>query len=404
MKKIVHLVEYILMFLLIIEANSIYTDQFGTSKIRFLIIAIMGVLVLLNSVQLVVTRNVIKKVLTFYILYFISLVSLVLMHSDFDNKFILNYFVALPLGVLLVVVYLIKFNFLVLVEKFNNIVLLLAIISLFFWIFGSVLQFLSPTNYILSNWAENRIDSSYYGIYYETQRILVFDNVFIRNTGMFPESPMWSFPLCLALINEHYLVKKSSNIKKMILSLTILTTFSTTGIFVAGLIYIYKLIYKYKGKYKVFFLTIVSTIIGFLAIVLREKSKTGSASLRYDDFEIGLSIWKENIFFGVGGSFSAAITSRMEASTRGLGYSNGLFVVLVTGGIILFLISFSWLVYFMVSRIKLDYKFIGLLILFLIFNTIVSETILFLFICAIGYGIVLAGDYRGMDIEVSRSV
>ena len=403
MKKIINLLDYMLLFLLIMEANTIHVSLIGSFKVKFLIVVVMGALIVLNSIGLLVTEELIKRIILFFVFYFSFLMALILVHGDLRNDFILLYFFAVPFGILLVTEYLTKSKFLELLEKFNKIVFALAVISLFFSFFGSILNYFVPTNYIWSNWTENRIDASYYGVYYETQRIWFFDNLLIRNTGMFTEAPMWNFPLCLALINEYYLIKKSSNIRKIIFSLTILTTLSTTGIFIVGLIYIYMLVYRYKGKYKIFLISILMGIICLLYSVLKEKSTTGSASLRYDDFMIGMSIWIENSIFGVGENFSKELISRMETSSRGIGYSNGLLVLLGTGGIILFLMLFSWLLYFMICRIKLDYKFIGILVLFLIFNTIVNEKILFLMLCSIGYGVILNKKVREGSDSVRES-
>ncbi|ETP70953.1 hypothetical protein UYO_3104 [Lachnospiraceae bacterium JC7] len=105
--------------------------------------------------------------------------------------------------------------------KFNNIIFLITVISLLFWLFGTVIGILQPTGVIYTTWTSNTVSNelkpvkTYYDIYYVAQTygmnkaLGITTNLdIIRNTGFFTEAPMFSFVLVLALLVELFKKRK----------------------------------------------------------------------------------------------------------------------------------------------------------------------------------------------------
>ena len=102
---------------------------------------------------------------------------------------------------------------------------------LFFWILGSVLKVLETNVEIIVT--RNKIIQNikgYYHLYYESQMENTFGFNFYRNCGIFYEAPKYSLLLSIALMMEVFLVKRKVTFKAIMLIVTIISTFSLTGI------------------------------------------------------------------------------------------------------------------------------------------------------------------------------
>jgi len=281
--------------------------------------------------------------------------------------------------------------------KFINITILLSIVSLFFWVLGSNLNIISPTDYLINKWSDGGVAVSYYNIYFETQRISVMDNAIIRNSGIFAEAPMWNLILSIAIMIQTLFFGRN-NYKTFILVLTILSTISTTGIYIIGLIIAYKIIFEVSGWKKYISLTLIPVLLIVLSIVWQEKSETASTSIRFDDSRAGIQAWLDNIVLGSGFSNGLKIIeSHMDTTIRpNLGYSNSLFVILAQGGIVLFILYFLPILIIMIkNQYSYNIKFFVLLLIIIFSTTIFLDTYIFSFIIGLMYSIVLVGEpYR----------
>lgn len=393
--RISSIIDVILIFLLIISTNSIYVnieDSYNFSKYITMLIFISFICkILLVNITRRVFNNILFSLAVYYsIVILISIINI----TEFTLNNILYYFINFPLLVVILILINEQNQLKEWLIYYINITILLSVVSLFFWILGSNLNIISSTDYLINKWSDGGVAVSYYNIYFETQRIAIMDNVIIRNSGIFAEAPMWNLILSIALMIQTLFLGRN-NYKTFILVLTILSTVSTTGIYVIGLIIAYKIIFEVSGWKKYIALTLVPILLLVLSFVWENKSETASASIRFDDFYAGIKAWSDSIFFGSGFSSGLrVIESYMDTTIRAnLGYSNSLFLILAQGGIILFILYLLPMILIFVKRkYSYDTKFFIILLIVIFSTTIFVDTYIFAFIIGFMYSIVLIGE------------
>lgn len=288
-------------------------------------------------------------------------------------------------------------------KAFVNVVSVVASISLFFWLFGSVLGVIRgvSTTYI---WAEgNRTTVNYFWLYFENriQATEILGRTVIRNTGIYSEAPGFSSYLIMALAialpaeNEKYPLKQ-----KVLLVITMLTTLSTKGLIAVmiliALTYLFSHPVKSPSKLilKLIFAIIVitATSIGTF-MLLEDKSTTASYIIRMDDVHAAISTWKNHMMFGSGYYESSEIIQNFSVSRSNNGLSMGLTILLAQGGI--YMITFytlSFILSLYASRCIDRTLFMKVLIfgLMIVFNLIISgfqydTTTIFILACGYAF-------------------
>lgn len=229
---------------------------------------------------------------------------------------------------------------------YEQIMIVIACISLFFWMFGSCLEIFQPTGHIWSTWSTSKDTyvASYYGLYFETQDWQsVFSLLKYRNTAIFTEAPMASLNFSVALLIDLFIREKKSTRNLMILTAAIISTFSTTGYIVMILAYFAKLFFKEEKKTSRWiikhFVVVIALIIGvgFIQSLIDQKLGTASGSIRLDDFSAGFKAWSDHPMLGNGYGNGEAITHYISGFRRNnTGYSNSPMYILALGGIYLF--------------------------------------------------------------------
>lgn len=265
---------------------------------------------------------------------------------------------------------------------FVNVMLIIATVALFFWIFGTVLGVLQPTGEMYSTWG--RIEREhYYWIYFEIP-IAALRLPFYRNTGIFGEAPAFCGFLCAALLSERFL-GRNKLIKKLILGATILSTVSTTGFLILAYLLIID-IWKYLGRHKIYTKVkkLLIGIIGilFVVVVMRlmfDPSKIASVYIRLSDYINGIKAWVASPIWGWG--------YQIDTSRFNTGFSNSFSLILVNGGIVLSMIYYVPMTKILLMGLKkkwdLVYWLIGVVLLF--FVLVVGYTYYILAILAYGY-------------------
>lgn len=201
-----YIIDYVLLILIVITTNSMYVSIIGSKLYAFVSIIILISLILKISTLTIARRNI-SKIVSVIFIYYVVIVILFLIHEDdIINMNILNYFI--NSSIIIVIVIINSGNMILTMRKFINIVLVLSIISLFFWVLGSNFGIIKPTNYVVNDWNGGSIIPSYYNIYFESQSISIFDNELVRNSGVYPEVPMWNLLLCVAVVFQEYFIKK----------------------------------------------------------------------------------------------------------------------------------------------------------------------------------------------------
>lgn len=338
--------EYLLMLLMVLEGTTVFSVSVSTIfnlTINFLILVVTaGMCFFLLMTRSLWKQECIKY--TFWLLSWVICMTLFLAFNHDDYKmFILRFIIFVPL----IVFYLTfsKSGFQSLLEKYTNLIVIITVISLLFWLFGSVLGKIHANSTLLIDWGTKHIIPSYYGIYFETQKAYLFSHIeVIRNSAIFPEAPIFSFHLSVALLTTLlYSNKKINHFKLTVLSIGIITSISFTGIILCIAVLSINYLLKTNSKRRMVILKWILLFIGavfafwLILLLLKIKSQSSSYSIRLDDYRAAFLAWKEHPFFGVGFNNFDAIKNFMSLSRKyNMGFSNSIMQVLAQGGLYLF--------------------------------------------------------------------
>lgn len=277
--------------------------------------------------------------------------------------------------------------------KYRNLMLIIAAVSLFFWVFGPVLGWIQPTGFFTSTWTGNQLAKavqSYYGLYFYPPSA---NPDVVRNSAIFTEGPMYSYVLCIAFLIEIFLNRKPSAWKYILLGTAILSTSSTTGWCTMILAVVWKLLLtraasrsKVMATLKWGLMVVVIPLAAaiFLNLILA-KADTTSGSIRLDDFIAGFKAWKANPLFGAGYGNSEFVKQFMSGfRSSNQGFSNAPMRILSQGGIFLFaLYAYFALRWICASIRQKDMKKLAFFVCFLfmfIFTSIAYQALtLFIF-------------------------
>ena len=337
--NIITFTEYLFVLILILNARTIWTSFEDSPLNRALKVAVVAVgmfyIVLLPM-------RAIRNILLSLVLGLIYIVAYITMGGYEPRGFIFFVFTVIAI-----------YAFLQtangfgrgteLLYKYRDIILIVAAVSLVFWVLGSTLGIISPTGVAYTTWGAHNIASgvkavpSYYGVYFETQNL---EDAFgalgylTRNTAIFTEAPMCNFNFCMALLIELFFNPKPSKAKSVILVAAVLSTLSTTGYCMLAIALTAKYITS-SGGTSLRSLVILSIPLVLIAaaiafqFLLEDKMSTGSGIDRLRDFVIGLEAWSQRPLFGYG---YGAQTYYMGFH---YGFSNSITPILGHGGLFL---------------------------------------------------------------------
>lgn len=331
-QNLISILEYILVILLILDFNTPYTQLFGSVKVA---VNNLGIIVLL--LLIVLNGNLkINSLLLFLVVG--AFVPLIGVKSEALWGLIKIFLIYIPLFFVFCssTQHYSQYS---LLYKFSNVLCLIAIVSLFFWFFGSILGIITSTFSVPYDWGGVKFIPSYYGIYFETQEAFATAESIkmTRNSGIFNEAPMFNMMLCIALGVELFLRKKKSWLRAILFVVTIFTTVATTGIIFVLFVLSYIVYSTANQKFKIFFVFVAPFIVVtslFLArVVLDNKKQTGESSYnsRIRDIENCIELGMDNPFVGIG--MDAESIAERTGSARMWGYSNSLFTIFARGGI-----------------------------------------------------------------------
>lgn len=230
-------------------------------------------------------------------------------------------------------------------EAFINLMVIIAIVSLFFYIMGSCLKILPETSVTALYWGVWDTSSirKFYNVYYEAQFLKLAGGTLVipRNCGIFSEAPMYNFVLCVALAAELFVAKKVYRWKIVVLILTIISSLTTTGylfLIVTILCYFANIVFEKRGMsiHKVMYaiLALSGVIIASLLVLSKMTSPSGAGSfdVRSDHVFSCFRAWLDSPILGVGFENEAAI---MDFAQYKQGMSIGLPFLVATGGVVL---------------------------------------------------------------------
>lgn len=422
---VLSLIEYLLMIFVILDFNTPYAYALGKNYYltEIIIICILTLFFIL-IVRYKLKRNIFKRWLLVFTPYYIAMILyfFVNVRSEKMINFATRFLIAIPILTMIFCIYNQKGDLFRILKKFSLIMFWLSIISLFFWWFGSQLHVISPTGIITSYWGREFNYPSYYGLYFERQT----DNFLwisgFRNIGIFCEGPMFSLCLIFSLFTELFLYKferkktiyknenkiyfkiYSSNFKRKIriaiLTITLFTTTSTTGIIIFIVMNIIKYLFmNQKGNVKrilKWIFAIVIVILGayFINKLFIDKAGSNSWLIRMDDFRVGLKAWIKSPIIGNGYADWTSVESLMNRGIRtNNGFSNAIFTVLSQGGCVLFLVYLvpiiSYFRYGVKGRNKSVFVF-GIIFLIEFIVTLFQYTFLMMILLSFGYALIIS--------------
>lgn len=396
---IYNLLQYLLVITIILESNSIYSQIYGCHiviRATFICISVASII----SMLLLKKGNVkFPRRVLLYIIYIISCSIIMLINTANTNgqfMIVLLFMIYLPL-ILLLLFNITKPELKMLLQKFINIIIVLCIISLSFWLLSSVFNVLHPSGTINVLWAKpySAIETFYY-VHFNTQEVWwLTGSPQIRNTGIFTEGPMYALILIIALLfNNTLLFEKNKRhlLKTLILFITIMTTFSATGIICAVIIlasnlkdYLPKLKQINKKALLIITLIAIIVIVPIGASLALKKLSTGSASHRNMDLRNGLTAFTHHPIIGHGVNHERP---GEENSLIGYGYSNAIIPILTDGGIflgIVYMIPCISLALHALKHRKINYLCIIIIYSILLFTTLFQYRLSMIFLLALMY-------------------
>lgn len=226
-------------------------------------------------------------------------------------------------------------------KRYVNVIIVITVASLIFWLLFSVLGVMSYTDKLYTSWGNFYIRGYYY-VYFEIQKETSLMNVIglsgYRNTAIFNEGPMFSFHLTVALLTQLFLIKDKSKSKIVIIILGILSSFSTTGVITMIVAFFMKYIFhkangKVSGVIKLIVIPIVLLIASYAVIFLfQDKLFSSSGLIRLDDINAWFTLWKKYPIFGAGYGTEEYLNYLSNWRTE-YGASNSVLMILGYGGI-----------------------------------------------------------------------
>lgn len=339
-KKNINIFYYLFALVLCLDCCSIWTAMPSISWFDNFLIIMLTISVLGCLLTSKIYKNNFLKI-TFFI-FFVVLYSLLYIVINPIN---ISLLIKVILKCLIVTTFFLLINnenmVLKVLFSYEKIILFICIVSLFFYLFGSILGYIRSTGFIYTSWTnstEFKKVPTYYNIYYETQYL---EFVFFRipkNSAIFTEAPMCSLHFSIALLIELFLKKEYKISKCIILAVGIISTFSSTGLILLVLALTIKYI-LISPKMKIFKLIKIITIpiiivIAILAseYILMDKLSSLSGSTRLDDFRAGWKAWSNSPLFGNG--YNASLVKYMSSfRLNNTGFSNSPMLILAYGGI-----------------------------------------------------------------------
>lgn len=332
--RFVGILEYVLFLLVIIEFNTAYLEYERITKYLFYGTAFLCLLLLLYRKRPVKLEGIL-------IVYFLgSFLPLFNVSPGAEKQYIKLYWVILPLFMLYFIsLRRVSFDrissFLI---KYSNIVTVLALISLVYWVLGSTLEIIQPTLYVPNSWKGDgtRLIPTYHFLYFETQESSFMGYETVRNSGIFNEGPMYNMILCVALSMELFLRHHKSLWRILIISITIATTFTTTGFLFLTFAVTWIVFKFFSQKSRILLLAVLPLlaigVMNFSDAVMEDKESSsgeGSVRSRTTDILTCIDIGMENPILGQG-LFTKKLAENLGGS---YGYSNSLFTLFADGGL-----------------------------------------------------------------------
>lgn len=342
-KRIQMIIFYLISFCIIIDGGSMYTQLHNAIikqyQIKILLMSLCVLYILIN--KKVSKVSIIAALCT-------ALVILIYIVFSYQRPYFSSSLVFLVEFSLLIMFFFevsINNDLSILLDAFSRVVTIFSLISLVFWLMGSILHII-PGKEAIYYWGSEYPKKSinYFNVYYENP-VQATDNGIIRNTGLFTEAPGHAVRIVYALCIELFYKTNRNKLRISILALTMISTLSSKGIIIlAYIICAFVLISQKKTNKALYYLqfilviiiVVISSIVS-ISIFNNEMSSKSSDIVRYDHMVSGFKTWLQYPLFGAGYNNSAALALNHIYSITPDGASMGIATTLGMGGIYIFL-------------------------------------------------------------------
>ena len=353
------LLESIIAICIVLDCESIWkwTDKGGYFKFA------ISLFLIISLIFLIILKMEKMKRKDFITLMFICIYFMIFILINMSSKFIEAIIFSI-ITILLFIYLVLNKKIFKIVDKISNVVMLLSIVSIIFFVFGNILKLINTTDSI-TIYVNNlpKVCKTFFHVHYEVQREATFNFDFYINTGIFYEAPKYALILTSILMYEIFILNNRNYKRNILFTITIFTTLSLTGIYAVIFIWLSYYLFKYSVLTKkglivrvlffIIFIILSNKLINLFNNLLTIKSSTASYDTRIDNYISGFKAWIENPFWGAG--FLNMDTIKSYYSTfrlNDIGYSNSLFRILAQGGIYLFAMYIFPLLSFCISALK----------------------------------------------------
>lgn len=405
---ILRIIDYIIIILIILGTQSVL-DKLTMRDLHIPIL--LSLLLIIRIITLIENINKIIGNILLFSFFWVIYISIYGMYSLGNVKNLVQTFI---LVFLLLVVYFslfqTKYNIQELLRMYSNIIFIIALMSLFFWLFGSILNIIKPSGTIAITWGSDVIASNYYYLYYQWQNdAQIFGHVIFRNIGIFCEAPMFGLNLSIAFLCD-YLINSRRSFKRIaVYFVTIISTFSVTAILLIIMVFVLDTLGGYLkeavlhkkiriGLLVFPFMTIVALVIGYN--LLSSKLGSDSGSSRMEDYISGYRAWMLHRFMGNGfGDINARVSfsSAWRLARSQFGYTNSIMTVLSEGGLYFFLsYATAFLIYIKRSFKMQNYRLgiFAMMWIYLFMTTTFAHTVIILCFMAIAYSKIIISNIK----------
>lgn len=333
--------EYLLMLLVVFYSATwcLYTSANGNTALR-MAVPLLAALIFLRFHRIPVA---LWQRVTGWGIY----LAVYLLATRYNGVRFVLYF-ALPLLLLMLYAGLSRDGGAGLLHKLSDIVTVLTALSLFFFFFGTVLEWIPPSSVTAFYWGESRRTCpTYFHLYYAAQRIRFFGMDLPRNCGVFPEAPGFAGFLVVAVATEVLLRRRPRLWRCGLLVVAALTTLSAKALILTAAVFLLRYAlwspagWRARRLRAVALPAVAAGMVGAAGVLLWDKLQTVSGGMRLDDVVACLKAFRTAPLFGTGYWNDASIVPYFAYPDRyNDGLSMGLAVLLAQGG--LYLSALYW--------------------------------------------------------------
>lgn len=336
--NILTVLEYLLMFLVLFYTATwcLFTSANCNTAIR-LALPVLVVLIFMRA-------GVVKAAHWHRLVWLAVFLAIYLVATRYNAvRFVLYYAAPLLLLVLYVGLKERQEGCLDLLYKLADIVTVLTAISLFFYLFGTLLNVLPGESTATYSWGGTvRTCPTYFHLFYEAQKIDFFGMTLVRNCGVFPEAPGFAIFLTVATATEVLLRDKPRLWRCLLYVAATATTYSAKAIVLVAAVFAIKYMFTpsvgwLSRRLKVILIPAAVLGVGAVAAVLLwDKMQSVSGGMRLDDVLACFKTWQTAPLFGTGyWNDDSVIPFFTYADRYNNGLSMGFMVVLAQGGLYL---------------------------------------------------------------------